>query len=204
MYLKDKNTNLFLLLDCFLFSLYVMSQTISEQKLQSLYEGQSDALFRFVSSRVSDHEMALDIVQHTFLKMWEVFQTNRKIDNERAFLFRIASNMVIDYYRKSKEYSLDSLFEEGFDTASDTGIPIETKIDVESALEILQSLPEKYRESVWLRVVEEWSVKDIAVFVGETENVVSVRIHRGLKVWRETLQKKSKKQASETSKEYGL
>ncbi|MDD2766179.1 MAG: RNA polymerase sigma factor [Candidatus Moranbacteria bacterium] len=180
-----------------------MRKEILEKKFHLLYDNQSDALFRFVSFRVNDREMALDIVQNTFLKMWEVLESGRAIENERAFLFRIASNLVIDYYRKSKEYSLDSLAEEGFDAPSDPGIPIETQIDADGALACLQSLSEKYREPVWLRTVEDWSVKDIAEVLNETENVVSVRIHRGLKLWRSEIGKKNgKKSASETSRKY--
>lgn len=171
-----------------------------QQNFLSLYESQSDSLFRFVFFRVSDHEVAKDIVQDAFLKMWQTIDTGRKIENERAFLFRIAGNLVIDRYRKVKEYSLDSLAEEGFDAPTDSGEPIEVKIDADLALELLQSIPEKYRDAVWLRMVEEWSVKDIADLSSETENVISVRIHRGLKIWRDLVreQQSGKKRASQT------
>lgn len=171
-----------------------------EKKFFSLYESQTDPLFRFVFFRVSDREAAKDIVQDAFLKMWEVLDSDREIENERAFLFRIASNLVIDRYRKAKEYSLDSLALQGFDVSSDPGTPIETQIDADLALGLLQDIPEKYREAVWLRMVEEWSVKDIAELSGETENVISVRIHRGLKLWRKRINEDSgKKSKPETS-----
>lgn len=177
-----------------------MKKETLEQNFFSLYEGQADALFRFVFFRVSDREAAKDIVQEAFLKMWETLSSGRDIQNERAFLFRIASNLVIDRYRKAKEYSLDNLAEQGFDAPDDPGVPIETRIDADAALQILQDMPEKFREVVWLRMVEEWAVKDIAALLGETENAVSVRIHRGLKAWRNRLNEEiGKKQGSETS-----
>ncbi|MFZ2187113.1 MAG: RNA polymerase sigma factor [Candidatus Moraniibacteriota bacterium] len=179
-----------------------MGNKAREQKFFLLYESQADALFRFVFFRVSDREAAKDIVQEAFLKMWETLCSDKDIQNERAFLFRIASNLVIDRYRKTKEYSLDSLAEQGFDAPDDPGIPIETRIDVGTALELLQRLPEKYHEAVWLRAVEEWSVKDIAALFDETENVISVRIHRGLKLWRKQISEDAgKKSGAETSKE---
>lgn len=179
-----------------------MGDKISEQKFLALYESQTDALFRFVFFRVSDREVAKDIVQDAFFKMWETLDSGREIENERAFLFRIASNLVIDRYRKAKEYSLDSLAEQGFDAPDDPGVPIETQIDADVALELLQEIPEKYREAVWLRMVEEWSVKDIAELSSETENAVSVRIHRGLKLWRKRINEEvGKKSNPETSTE---
>ncbi len=179
-----------------------MGKRTREKKFFLLYESQADALFRFVFFRVSDREGAKDIVQDTFLKMWEVLDSSRKIENERAFLFRIASNLVIDRYRKSKEYSLNSLTEQGFDVPDDPGTPIETQIDADTTLEFLQDIPEKYREAVWLRMVEEWSVRDIAELSNESENVISVRIHRGLKLWRKRVSEEfGKKSRPETSEE---
>lgn len=158
-----------------------------EQEFFRLYESEATAIFRFVFFRVSDREAAKDIAQESFLKLWGVWSSGKHIENPRALLYRIASNKVIDRYRKWKEYSLDQLSESGFDAANEESIPIEEKIDTERAVQKLSELPEKYREAVYLRFVEEWSVKDIAVHLGETENTVSVRIHRGLAQWRKRL-----------------
>ena len=167
-----------------------MEKAESEKEFLQFYDSESDALFRFVFFRVSDRETAKDIVQESFLKLWEVLVSQAKVENPRALLFRIASNKVIDRYRKKKEYSLDLLEEAGYDAPQIENVPIEERIDLHAALETLQALPEKYREAVWLRNVEEWSVKDIAAHLGETVNVVSVRIHRGIALWRKGLHQK--------------
>lgn len=172
-----------------------------EKDFFALYEKEGDALSRFAFYRVSDQEAAKDIVQSAFLKMWEVLVSGKDIENKRAFLFRIASNLVIDRYRKTKEYSLDVLAEMGFDAPDDAGVPIEDHIDTGSALELLERLPEKTRDAVWLRMVEEWSVQDIAELADESVNAVSVRIHRGMKEWRKLLREsEGKKSGSETSR----
>jgi len=64
--------------------------------------------------------------------------------------------LVIDRYRKAKEFSLDSFAEQGFDVPDDPGIPVETQIDADATLEFLQDIPEKYREAVWLRGKYPW------------------------------------------------
>lgn len=162
-----------------------MERTIQEQEFFELYETESDVLFRFVLFRVSNREVAQDIVQETFAKYWEVLVSEKPIEYGRALLFRIASHKVIDWYRKKKEYSLDQLMASGFDTSRLEAVSIEARLDMEEALRILRTLPRKYQEVVWLRGVEEWSVQDIAAQVGESVNVVSVRIHRGIRLWRE-------------------
>jgi RNA polymerase sigma-70 factor (ECF subfamily) len=49
------------------------------------------------------------------------------------------------------------------------------------ALKALQALPDPYREAVTMRYVDGLSPQEIASVIGESENVVSVRVHRGLK-----------------------
>ncbi|KKW19080.1 MAG: RNA polymerase, sigma-24 subunit, ECF subfamily [Candidatus Adlerbacteria bacterium GW2011_GWC1_50_9] len=57
-----------------------------------------------------------------------------------------------------------------------------------TALEALQKLPEPYREAIVLRYIDQLSPGEIADIVGESENAVSVRIHRGLKKLRAILE----------------
>jgi len=52
----------------------------------------------------------------------------------------------------------------------------------------LQKLPDAYREALSLRYIEGLSPQEIGKIVGESENAVSVRIHRGLKKLKELLQ----------------
>lgn len=169
-----------------------MGKADLEKSFFELYERESDSLFQFVFFRVSDREVAKDLVQESFLKLWESLSAGKGIDNKRAFLFRIASNKVIDRYRKAKEYSLDLLAESGFDAPLEVLISLEEQIDMKSAMKAIEKLPEKYREAVWLRNVEEWAVKDIAKHLGESENVVSVRIHRGIAMWRKSISEELK------------
>ena len=170
-----------------------MTKADLEKSFFELYERESDSLFRFVFFRVNDRDGALDLVQESFVKLWEVLTSGKVIENKRAFLFRIASNKVIDRYRKVKEYSLDLLAEEGFDASIGERVSIEERIDAKFAMKALELLPEKYREAVWLRNVEEWAVKDIARHLGESENVVSVRIHRGIALWRKIISDESRR-----------
>lgn len=98
----------------------------------------------------------------------------------KAFLFTTAHNLIIDEYRKKKAISLDSLRDEGFDVHSDTDNIVEDRIDGERAIGLLATIPKMYRDVIYLQYVEGLSVKEIAQVIGESENNVSVRIHRGL------------------------
>src|SRR3989344_2415025 len=71
-------------------------------KFKTIYEKESDAIFRFCLVRVSDREQALDITQETFLRLWQNLFEGKEIRNERAFTFTIANHLIIDWYRKKK------------------------------------------------------------------------------------------------------
>lgn len=143
------------------------------------YDDHADALFRFCLLKVSHREHALDIVQDVFVRTWQYLKEGKEIGNVRSFLYTTASHLVIDYYRKRKTESLDALAEEGFDVTDDAHFPLLT-VDSEKALRAVQNLEETYRDIVLMRYVGGLSPKEIAETTGLTENVVSVRIHRGL------------------------
>jgi len=161
------------------------SDTIEKQFLEA-YDEYSDAIFRFCIVKVSDREKALDLTQDTFTRVWEYSFKGNVIDNWKPFLFKTAYNLIIDHYRKKKSISLDEMEEEvGFVPSETAGITAEMYAEYNIALKKLNELDEAYRDPVMLRIVEGLSPKDIAETLGISENVVSVRIHRGIAKLRE-------------------
>lgn len=150
------------------------------------YDEHSDALFRHCYFKVHDRERAKDILQDTFTKTWGYMASGKEINNLKAFLYRTLNNLIIDEYRKKKEVSLDVLHEDGFDpTSPETSTP-ELRFDGEIALKLLSQLPEPYHEAVFMRFVNGLEISEIADITGESENTVSVHIHRGLKKLKES------------------
>ena len=154
------------------------------------FEAYSDELFRHASMRLKDRDRALELTQECFLKVWDYAQKGGNILELRPFLYRTLRHLIIDEYRRKKPVSLEALVEgdEGRDVEamlpSDDSNTLETAIerfDGKRALAALEELPDLYRETLSLRYVEGLSPKEIGEIVGETENAVSVRIHRGLK-----------------------
>ena len=144
------------------------------------YDTYADAIFRHCYFRVYDRERAKDIMQETFMKTWEYIASGNEIENIRAFLYRVANNCIIDNARKKKERSLDELQEQGFEPGYDDTKKHQDRLDAHAALAIVDQLDDKYREAVLLRYLDDLSPKEIASIINESENVVSVRIHRGL------------------------
>ncbi|MFA6273656.1 MAG: RNA polymerase sigma factor [Candidatus Paceibacterota bacterium] len=159
----------------------VNKQNLRENFTQS-YDQFSNAIFRFCYFQTSSREKALDLTQETFTRTWEYLSTGKNVENLRAFLYKVAGNLIIDDRRKKKSESLDKMTEAGFDLKSEINeVSVKENIfQVKLALEALDKLGEKYKEVLLLRFVEEMEIHEIAKMIGENENNVSVRIHRGV------------------------
>lgn len=166
-----------------------------EDRFLKAFEDYSDALFRHASIRISDRERAIDVVHDTFTKVWSYVRAGHQIDSYRSFLYKVLNNLIIDEYRKRKELSLDALLsEEGVDEGSfpelseSTVEALAATIDGQKAFALLGGLPDEYREVIIMRFVDGLGPREISDLIEESENVVSVRIHRGLKLLRKRIE----------------
>ncbi len=178
-----------------------------EERFLKAFEEYSDALFRHAFLRISDRERAVDVVHDTFTKVWTYVRNGHEIDQFRPFLYKVLNNLIIDEYRKAKEASLDALMEidgidEGtFDELSENTVEsLAATLDGKKAFEMLEEMPDTYKEVIILKFVDGLGPKEIAVLLEESENVVSVRIHRGLKVLRQMIEQKEKEAAAKVGK----
>ena len=162
-----------------------MEHLAENQKFVETYDDYADAIFRHCYYRIYDRELARDLMQEAFLRAWEYLAKGKKVLNLRAFIYKIANNLCIDHIRRKKESSLDSLMEAGFDPSGDDAVKIERSTDAGMAVSALQKLEDPYREAMVLRYVDDLTVKEIAEITGETENTISVRIHRATAVLKE-------------------
>jgi RNA polymerase sigma-70 factor (ECF subfamily) len=96
--------------------------------------------------------------------------------------------------------SLDEILEDDtseggtFEELSGGGIEEVTfSLDAKRAAEHIHELPDLYKEVLILRFVDGLGPKEISELIEETENVVSVRIYRGLKMLRETIAEEEQK-----------
>lgn len=158
-----------------------MDQDETKDSFLDTYDRYADDIFRFCVLKVSNREVALDISQDTFMRFWQQLRTGTTIENERALLYTIARNLVIDWYRKRKDQSLDTLTDAGFEFAGDDHRSIEDRAQLREVLGVVGELDEPAREALTLRFVDGLSPKEIAALSGETANAVSVRINRALK-----------------------
>ncbi len=165
-----------------------MDTATLERDFLTLFEGASDAVFRHCLFKLSDRERAVDVTEEAFARTWEYLASGREVENLKAFVFRTANNLIIDHYRKKKESSLDAMAEYGFDPASTDHERIPEQAAGREALALVAQLGEDDEEVIMLRFVSDLSIGEIADIRKESENAVSVRIHRALKKLKEMLE----------------
>jgi len=146
------------------------------------YDEFSDAIFRHCFFKLSDRELAKDVLQDVFMRTWEYMSQKGEIKNIKAFLYQVANNLIIDQYRKRKyNLSLEEMKETGFDVPSKEKRDAYFSAEVRNIMEIIKKLDPIYKDVLFFRYVDDLSPKDIAEILNESESVISVRLNRGIK-----------------------
>jgi RNA polymerase sigma-70 factor (ECF subfamily) len=119
-----------------------------------------------------------DLVQDIFLHAYKKLHTLRDGSAFGPWIAMIARNRAVDFYRRSKETVEINDDLRGSDTHDSKAAEI---------LELIRNLPEAYRETLVLRLVEGMTGPEIAARTGLTAASVRVNLHRGMKLLRERL-----------------
>jgi RNA polymerase sigma-70 factor, ECF subfamily len=161
------------------------------QEFSKIYDKCIDKIYRFIFLKVSSKEIAQDLCSETFLKGWEAYKNNPKIENPSAFLYRIARNLVVDHYRQKGRVQLVS---PEFVPIADQNPGIEERAALSSDLEqvkvVLADLKEDYQNVIIWRYLDDLSIPEVAKMMDKSEEATRVTLHRALKVLRGEMDKK--------------
>ena len=158
-----------------------MDQDETKAYFLQIYDTYASDIYRFCFLKVSNREQAEDLTQEVFTRFWQALREGTVMRSERALLYTVARNLVIDWYRKKKESSLDTLTESGIEFAGDSSADVTIAAEMAEALKAVNDLDEPSREALLMRYVEGFSPKEIANLTGESANAVSVRLNRAIK-----------------------
>ena len=165
--------------------------------LDRLIEQYQFRLFRYLVHLTGSQERAEDFFQETWLR---VLERGHQYDGKwkfEAWLFAIARNLVLDWHRRKKPQSLESLAGQDEDAApfdvkdEKSASPLEQVLQAEaqSGVELsLQRVPAVYREVLVLRFQEEMQLDEIAGVTGAPISTVKSRLYRGLEALKQSMQ----------------
>lgn len=157
----------------------ILTETNNEQ-ITRMYNNYHAVLLRFCWYKLSSQEKANDVVADTFGRTWRYLVSGNSIVNEKSFLYTTARHLIIDEYRKKKSSSLDLLLSSGYEVPCVPKKETGTSFDGQLVLQELYRLPKIYSDVMVMRYVNDYSVKDISLIINNSENYVSVKIHRGI------------------------
>jgi len=164
-----------------------MEKEFSKEEYLELYEKYADAIFRLSFVKTSDREVAADITQEAFMRIWDHLVKGNTIRNMKAFLYTTTNNIIKDWYKKKKAKPFSTFSEEVIFDIPDTKQDPKLFAELEIILSHIQKLPEQYQDVLMMRFIEDMAPKEIARLNDESENTVSVRINRALKQLRELM-----------------
>ncbi|WP_150275347.1 RNA polymerase sigma factor [Paenibacillus tepidiphilus] len=163
-------------------------------------------VYRFIRWKVHDSELAWDLAQSVYEKVWTRLDTY--IGNQgsfRSWLMAIASNVCIDYYRskaarqtKATEPGSVNMNEVAADSDFLEGILL--REEVAAVYDVIRQLPKEQRDALLLRYKYEYSYKEIAAVLNEPETTVKSRVSRSLQKLRTTLSEKTTKREGKNKK----
>ncbi len=135
-----------------------------------------DKLYGFILSRVNEPSVADDILQDVFMRILSKIDSLKDCDKLQSWIYQIARNAIIDYYRSRKKTSeLPPAL-----TAPDEEFGNRASEDIDACLmPMIRSLPDPYREAVMLSEIEGRTQKEVAEEQGISLSGAKSRVQRG-------------------------
>lgn len=166
-----------------------------ESALEKLINKYFSLIYNYISRLISKDE-ADDLVQDVFVRVWKNI---KKIDFNKAsfktWIFAIARNATVDYFRKKKSIPFSSLDKDGepfSETIVDESLLIEQDIlkteDLNVLNKALNKIDEKYREILILYYQEDMTFKEIGQLLNKPLNTVKSYHYRAVLKLRDFLQ----------------
>ncbi|PIR67166.1 MAG: hypothetical protein COU51_00180 [Parcubacteria group bacterium CG10_big_fil_rev_8_21_14_0_10_36_14] len=146
-----------------------------------IYDELADGIYRHLYFRVYDGERAKELMQESFTRAWIYITKGRKIDNLKALIYRIATNLAIDESRKKKAVSLDGFIEAGFEISITQNNNIIMKAEAKELLQTMKKLRDSERNLILMRYINQMGPKEISQILEKSENWVSVNLNRAIK-----------------------
>ncbi|NJO64012.1 MAG: sigma-70 family RNA polymerase sigma factor [Richelia sp. RM2_1_2] len=151
-----------------------------------MYAKMYSKVLQYVSLRITNYEIARDLVSDMFVKIYEKKHTfNSDKSTENTWMWTIVKNSLTDYFRVKKldEIQISKLINEDGDQIdfrgySDTFKTVSGNEQMELIIEAINALPPAYREIANLSLVQDLKLADVVAETGKPLNTVKVMTMR--------------------------
>lgn len=171
---------------------HLVRQAISgdSEAFAQLYDAYIARVYRYIYFRVTDDHAAEDLTSQVFLKAWESLDRYQMSSSPFvAWLYTIAKNLVIDYYRTKKE----SVPLEDVHTVTSHETPVdevESRFDLQAMRDALQFLTDDQQQVLILKFIAGLPNENIAKIMNKREGAVRALQMRALQTMAKFMEKK--------------
>ena len=164
------------------------AKTGEQAALTILYELFFEKIYRFTFYRVGHKEVAEDLTEEVFIKAFENLGKLEATAKFESWLYQIARNRIIDYYRGKKLWtSLDDV-EHTLEYETNVIDVVNLKVEQKIFIKLLKELPKEQQIVVKLKFLDELSNQEISELLNKSEGAIRVIQHRAVSRLKELTQ----------------
>ena len=156
--------------------------------LTQIYEENFDRIYRYIALKIGDRMEAEDLTQQVFLKALQSISSFKwKGMPFSSWLYRIAHNQIVDYFRKKSKRPTVALDERIPSVGDDPVKTTEIKLEMEELAAAATKLTDAQREVISLRFAGQLSIAEAARAMGKTEGAIKALQHSAVAALRRVL-----------------
>lgn len=164
------------------------AQNGDKEAFTELYETYFDKLYRYIVVRIGNRAEAEDMTQQVFVKAYKSISSYRwRGVPFSAWLFRIAHNLIVDFFRKESKRPTVPLDESLVASNDNVQQVVERRLDVERVMAATRQLTAAQREVVSLRFAGGLAIAEVARVMGKSEGAVKALQHSAIAALRRVL-----------------
>ncbi|MEZ4613909.1 MAG: sigma-70 family RNA polymerase sigma factor [Caldilineaceae bacterium] len=170
--------------------LLASAANFEEAALGELYDRYEARIYSYIYRRTGSSAVAEDLTAQVFLKMLEAIQGGKGWHSSfSGWLYRIAHNAVIDFYRqRDRQQQVD--LEDAIAVVSSDHNPVviaESNMDATRLRAAIDRLTDEQAEVISLRFLEGYSISEVATMMDKTEGSIKALQYRAVATLRQLL-----------------
>lgn len=162
-------------------------EDVANDLVTQLFEQHHQAIFGYLYRLVNDAAWAEDLTQETFLKLYRSRKRLLNVENQRAWVYRIASNLAFNGLRRRRRFRWLPWQDGEWQQASALSHPdLAERFHLQRRIsQALSNLPARYRAPLLLYSHYGFSVREVAEALELSEGAVKTRLYRAREMFRE-------------------
>ena len=157
------------------------AHALDRNTLGGIYDEFHQQIYKYIYRRIGDIENSRDLTSEVFRRFLQAIHNgNGPRDNLRAWLYKVAHNIVVDYYRRQQNQALFPWQENLIGAEDDPGRAAEFRLEAEKVREAISQLTADQQQVITLKFLEGMSNKEVAEITGKPVGAVKSLQHRAL------------------------